>query len=181
MMATLALSFVQLAKECETEGLTLKNAEKIGHELAQVFGVKQDEVGILRLEHKNLVFCYPARLHDVGSIPLNTSTSVAVRAANTHRGEVINNFAQVKHTSVFEAVDLGADRMSHLVGEEKPDQHVHVIQKLMAAPVMAAEGAIGVIEISRKGVSAPASGPDFTTVDLQKLVACASALAKCFK
>ena len=50
--------------------------------LAQVFGVKQDEVGILRLEHKNLVFCYPARLHDVGSIPLNTSTSVAVRAAN---------------------------------------------------------------------------------------------------
>jgi hypothetical protein len=181
MMATPALSFTQLANECELEGLTLQNAEKIGRELAKVFSVKEDEVGILRLEHKNLVFCYPARLHDVGSIPLNTSTSVAVRTANTHRGEVINNFAQVKHTSVFEAVDLGADKKSRLAGEDKPDHHVHMIQKLMAAPVMLGEGTLGVIEISRKGVSAPASGPDFTTADLQKLVACASALAKCFK
>ena len=74
-MATPALPFAQLATECEAEGLSPNNAEKIGHELARIFGVKQDEVGILRLEKQHLVFCYPARLHNVGSIPLNTSTS----------------------------------------------------------------------------------------------------------
>ena len=105
-MATPALPFAQLASECEAEGLSPQNAEKIGHQLAKLFGVKEDEVGILRIEKHNLVFCYPVKLHNVGSIPLNTSSSVAVRTANTRRAEVINNFAQTKHTSVFEAVEL---------------------------------------------------------------------------
>jgi hypothetical protein len=179
IMATPALPFAQLATECEAEGLSPNNAEKIGHELARIFGVKEDEVGILRLEKHNLVFCYPARLHNVGSIPLNTSTSVAVRSANTRRAEVINNFAQIKHTSIFEAVELSSHPP---VGKgEKSDYHLHLIQKLMSAPVLGPAGAIGVIQVSRKGASAPAAGPDFTPADLQKLVACASALAKCFK
>src|SRR5512141_831996 len=105
-MATPALAFAQLANDFEAEGLTPKNAERLGQELAKVFSVKEDEVGILRIEKQNLVFCYPAKLHNVGSIPLNTSTSVAVRTANSRRAEVINNFAQIKHTSVFEAVEL---------------------------------------------------------------------------
>jgi len=178
-MATPALAFAQLATECEAEGLTPKNAERIGHELARIFAVKEDEVGILRIEKQHLVFCYPARLHNVGTIPLNTSTSVAVRTANTHRAEVINNFAQIKHTSVFEAVELSSHPP---VGKgEKSDYHLHLIQKLMSAPVLGSAGAIGVIQVSRKGASAPAAGADFTPPDLQKLVACASALAKCFK
>ena len=82
-MATPALPFAQLATECEAEGLSPKNAEKIGHELARIFAVKEDEVGILRIEKHNLVFCYPVKLHNVGSIPLNTPTSVAVRTANS--------------------------------------------------------------------------------------------------
>jgi hypothetical protein len=40
-MATPALPFAQLATECEAEGLSPKNAEKIGHELARIFGVKE--------------------------------------------------------------------------------------------------------------------------------------------
>jgi hypothetical protein len=180
-MATPALPFAQLATECEAEGLSPKNAEKIGHELARIFGVKEDEVGILRLEKHNLVFCYPARLHNVGSIPLNTSTSVAVRSANTRRAEVINNFAQIKHTSIFEAVELSSPQSTPVGKGEKSDYHLHLIQKLMSVPVLGPAGAVGVIQVSRKGASAPASGADFMPADLQKLVACASALAKCFK
>ena len=178
MMATTALSFAQLASQCEPEGLSPSNAEKIGHELAKTFGVKQDEVGILRVERRNLLFCYPVKLHNVGTIPLNTSTSVAVRTANSRRAEVINNFAQVKHTTVFEAVELSEQAAA---GGERSDHHVHVIQKLMSAPVVGQSGTLGVIQVSRKGTAAPSSGPDFTPADLQKLVACATALLKCFK
>lgn len=180
-MATPALPFAQLAAECEAEGLSPKNEEKIGHELARIFGVKEDEVGILRIEKQHLVFCYPVKLHNVGSIPLNTSTSVAVRTANTRRPEVINNFAQAKHTSVFEAVELSSRKPEQAGKTEKSDYYLHLIQKLMSAPVLGPAGAIGVIEVSRKGASAPAAGPDFKPGDVQKLVACASALAKCFK
>ena len=126
-------------------------------------------------------FCYPSKLHSVGSIPLNTSTSVAVRTSNSRRAEVINNFAQIKHTSVFEAVQLSGSGGQAVGGGEKPDRHLHVIQKLMSAPVVGANGTLGVIQISRKGTSAPSSGADFTPGDLQKLVAAAAALAKCFK
>jgi hypothetical protein len=180
-MATPALPFAQLATDCEAEGLSPNNAEKIGHELAKTFGVKEDEVGILRLEKHMLVFCYPVRLHNVGSIPLNTSTSVAVRTANTRHAEVINNFAQAKHTSVFEAVELSSHKAAPAGEVEKSDHHVHMIQKLMSAPVLGPLGAIGVIQVSRKGTSAPAAGPDFMRPDLQKLVDCATALVKCFK
>lgn len=180
-MATPALPFAQLATECEAEGLSPQNAEKIGHQLAKTFGVKEDEVGILRIEKQHLVFCYPVKLHNVGSIPLNTSTSVAVRTANSRRAEVINNFAQAKHTSVFEAVELSSHKSAPGGEGERSDYHLHVIQKLMSVPVLGPAGAIGVIQVSRKGASAPAAGADFMPTDLQKLVACAAALVKCFK
>lgn len=179
-MATAPVPFAQIATECEAEGLTPKNAERIGAELAKTFSVKEDEVGILRLEKLNLVFAYPAKLHNVGSIPLNTSGSVAARTATSKRAEVINNFAQIKHTSIFEAVELGPHKPAQLA---MPGQHAekHVIQKLISAPVMGPAGVLGVIQVSRKGTSAPTAGMDFTPADLQKLVAIAGAVAKCFK
>ena len=149
-MATAALPFAQIANECEHDGLTPKNAERIGRELARSFGVKEDEVGIMRIERQNLIFAYPAKLHNVGSIPLNTSTSVAVRTANSRRAEVINNFAQTKHTSVFEAVQLSSG--AHSTGENS-DRHLHVIQKLMSAPVIGPAGALGVIQVSTRTMS----------------------------
>jgi hypothetical protein len=176
-MASPALPLAQLASECEAEGLKPENAEKIAHELARTFDVKLDEVSFLRVERGHLVFCYPIRLHSVGSIPLSTIGSVAVRTANTRHPEYFNNFVKVKHSSVFEAVALSGQK-SQPAGHHNDS---HTIQKLMAAPVVGPEGTLGVIEISRKGASAAAAGPDFTSADLQKLVACASALAKCFK
>ena len=56
-----------------------------------------------------------------------------------------------------------------------------MIQKLMTDPVVSSAGVHGVIQISRKGKSAPEACGDFSPPDLQKLVACANSLAKCFK
>ncbi len=178
-MATPVLAFATIANECEAEGLNPKNGERIGHELAKVFSVHPEEVAILKMTGANLGFVYPARLSHVGSIPLNTANSVAARTANTKRPEAINNFAQTKHASVFEAVDL-EDKPKPVPGQ-KIEKHMHVIQKLMSVPVTGAAGVVGVIQVSRKGESAPAAGPDFSPMDLQKLVAIAGALVKCFK
>jgi hypothetical protein len=136
-------------------------------------------VAILKLEKTNLRFVYPAKLANVGSIPLNTNTSVAARTATTKRAEAINNFAQTKHASIFESVELG-HKSQHVVGQ-KDEKHTSPIQKLMTVPVVAANGVLGVIQVCRKGRSAPQAGADFSPADLQRLVAIATALAKCFK
>lgn len=177
-MATPVMAFAQIATECEADGLTPKNGERIANELAKVFNVKPMEVGVLRVDKANLIFVYPVKLHNVGSIPLNTTGSIAARTATTKRAEVINNFAQTKHTSVFEAVELESKPKE--IGKEH-DHTVHMIQKLMSVPVVSGANTVGVIQVSRKGPAAPAAGADFTAQDLQKLVAVAAALAKCFK
>jgi hypothetical protein len=173
-MATPVLAFAQLANEIEKEGLNAKNGERVAAEIAKVFNVKEDEVGILRMDRMMLSFVFPAKLSTVGSIPVNTSTSLAARTANTKRAEIINNF-------VFEAVELG--NKQKVVGQHaNPEEKMtHVIQKMMSVPVMGPAGVAGVIEVSRKGKSAPDAGADFTPADLQKLVAVAASLAKCFK
>ena len=84
-MATAAAAFAQIANECEREGLTPQNSERIGQEIAKSFNLQPDEVGILKLEKQTLIFVYPAKLHMVGSIPLNTSGSVASRTATSKR------------------------------------------------------------------------------------------------
>lgn len=177
-MATPALALDQLAAECEPEGLTPKNGERIGLELAKLFNVQPDEVGILRLQKQSLMFVYPAKLHSVGNIPVNNSGAVAARTANSKRAEVMNTFAQTKHVSLFETVDL-SDKPKQMLARNAPG--AKLIQKLMCAPVLGAGGVLGVIEVCRKGTSASAAGPDFSSADLQKLVSTAGALAKCFK
>ena len=177
-MATAVIAFSQLANEFEEEGLTPPNGERIANELAKTFSVQVDEVAVLKLDKTNLVFIFPAKLKNVGSIPLNNSSSVAARTAVTKRAEVINNFTQTKHATIFESVPLSAKKTDpSLSGPAK----VHSIQKLMTVPVISAAGVQGVIQVCRKGESAPNAGPDFTPVDLQKLVAIATSLAKCFK
>jgi hypothetical protein len=178
-MATPVLAFNQIATECEKEGLSTKNVERIAGELAKLFSVNLDEVAILRAEKSNLNFVHPAKLAKMGSIPINTTGAVAARTASTKRAEVINAFPQSKHVSVFEAVDLGnKPKPSGLPSEDK---HAYVIQKLMSAPVLGTEGVLGVVEVCRKGTSGPSAGADFSPMDLQKLVAVCGALAKCFK
>lgn len=176
-MATFAPALAQLAAECEADGLTPKNSEKLAIELAKAFRVQQEEVGILRLEKDSLVFVHPLKLHNVGRIPLNSSGAVAVRTVHSKKGEIINNFARTRHATFFEMVDV-----SSKPGEKKKTvKEEQIIQKLMSVPVISAGQVVGVVQICRKGANAPAAGPDFIPAELQKLVAIAASLAKCFK
>lgn len=182
-MATPVLVFSQIANECEKDGLTAANGNRIAAEICKIYSLHEDEVAILRLERNQLRFIYPAKLENVGSIPLNTSNSVAARTASSKRAEVINNFAQTKHASVFESVELGQHKQI-AIGDKKAaaeERATHVIQKLMSVPVVSPTGVQGVIQVSRKGRSAPDAGADFTPADLQKLVQITTTLVKCFK
>ena len=137
-MATPVIAFTQLANEIEGDGLNPHHAERVAGELAKTFSVQLDEVAIMKLEKTQLVFLYPSKLGQVGSIPLNTSSSVAARTASTKRAEAINNFAQTKHASVFESVKLSDKKTDP--GHSGAKEEKHVIQKMMTAPVVGPNG-----------------------------------------
>ncbi len=143
---------------------------KISENIAKAFDAKPDEVAILTLVHggKFLQFVVPEKLQKVGDIPMTSANSVAVRTVRERRPEVINNFATARHPTVFEAVPLGQQR-----GEP--------IQKIMSAPVIADGKVVGAIQVSRKGKSIGAAGPDFTPKELNELVAIGGTLGACLK
>jgi hypothetical protein len=176
-MATPVLSFQQIVSECEPQGLSTENCARLAREMAKIFGVFDDEVAILRVVNNNhLKFLYPDKLSQVGVIPLNNSTAVAARTALSRRPEVLNNFTQIKHASIFEAVPVHSKTRP-----QQPEKNASVIQKIMTAPVLGPNGVLGIIQISRKGVSPQAAGRDFTPGDLQKLISMTQALTPCFK
>jgi len=112
--------------------------------LAKMFQVQQTEVALLRLEHGLLQFIYPDELRTAGSIPISSS-SIAAHTAISKKSEIFNNFARVKHASIFETVKLG-------VSEGIDTSEPLPIQKLMSAPVVDENHRVlGVIQISRKG------------------------------
>jgi hypothetical protein len=177
-MSTSSSPLSQLASACEAEGLTAQNGEKIAAVLASQFKVQPEDIGILRLESESLVFVHPAKLHNVGRIPLNNSSSAAVRTLNTKRPEIMNNFTKTKHTSFFEMVDVGGKPP---VAGAKTSKDKLTIQKLMSVPVIVTGRAVGVVQVCRKGATLTAAGPDFASSDLQKLVSLAGVLSKCFR
>ncbi len=177
-MSSVTVPFPQLVDQCEAEGLTPMNCTKIAAELAKTFGVFEDEVAILMVvNNAYLKFKYPPKLVDVGIIPLSNTGSTAVRTVSSKRPEILNNFTQVKHASIFEAVPVASKARSM----QSKGKAANSIQKMMSAPVTGPGGVIGVIQVSRKGTSPQVAGADFTPADLQKLVTSANLLAKCFK
>ncbi len=137
-------------------------ADRVCAELAKILRVQQNEVALLRIEDGMLKFLVPAELRTAGSIPLSSS-AVAARTAATRTAVFFNNFVTVKHASLFEAVKLGDS-------ESRESSAPAPIQKIMSTPVLTPEGkALGVIQVSRKGVDSTAAGPDFTVKDLQQL------------
>ena len=143
---------------------------KLGQQIAKAFSVKDDEVAVLALifENKFLKFVVPEKLQNIGTIPVTSTTALAARTARDKRPEVINNFAIAKHSTVFEAVPL-------------TDQRGDPIQKIMSAPVAADSKVIGVIQVSRKGKTQAAAGPDFTPKELGDLVAVSVQIGRCLK
>lgn len=149
------------------------NLQEVCSSLARVFHAQTHEVGLLCVRGMSLEFVYPVELKAAGRIPLSSS-AVAARTANTRQSELFNNFTQVTHHSVFELVPLGS--------AARTDFNPNRIHKLMSAPVVDDNGrVVGVIQISRKGPTPDASGPDFVEADLRELETAARQLAPLFK
>lgn len=138
--------------------------------LARMFHVQQTEVAILRLERGLLHFVFPDELKTAGSIPISSS-SIAAHTAISKKSEIFNNFARVKHASIFETIKLGS---CEGVDTSEPLP----IQKLMSAPVVdESSKVLGVIQISRKGSDTAFAGADFSREDLHELELAAGILA----
>ena len=115
--------------------------------LAKIFQVQYNEVALLRLESGLLRFVFPEHLRTTGAIPLS-SKAVAAHTALSKKAEIFNNFARVKHASIFEMIKPDAAKAEELAAPAP-------IQKLMSVPIMDRDSAVvGVIQISRKGLDA---------------------------
>ena len=137
--------------------------------LARVFKVQHAEVALLRLEGGLLKFVFPEHLRTTGAIPLS-SKAVAAHTALSKKAEIFNNFARVKHASIFETIKpVGVE-------VEEPAQPTP-IQKLMSVPILDHNlEVLGVIQISRKGLD-PRFTQDFSREDLHDLEIAAGLLA----
>jgi hypothetical protein len=137
--------------------------------LARVFKVQHAEVALLRLEGGLLKFLIPEHLRTTGAIPIS-SKAVAAHTALSKKAEIFNNFARVKHASIFETIKpVGAEA-------EEPAPPAP-IQKLMSVPILDHNlTVLGVIQISRKG-NDPRFTQDFSREDLHDLEIAAGVLA----
>jgi len=137
--------------------------------LAKIFRVQYTEVALLRLESGLLRFVFPEHLRTTGAIPLS-SKAVAAHTALSKKAEIFNNFARVKHASIFETIKPnGSD--AEEVAQPNP------IQKLMSVPIMDRDlTVVGVIQISRKALDARFA-QDFSREDLHDLELAAEILA----
>jgi transcriptional regulator with GAF, ATPase, and Fis domain len=154
------------------KGLGEEVLTKVVQEMAKLFSVKTDEIALLELSPEGTIlsFLYPLKLRRIGTIPMTTTNSLAVRTARDKRPEMINNFPAQKHPTVFEAVNL----------DDQPQER-QPIQKIMSAPLLFESKSVGVIQISRKGKTPTTAGADFTIRDLTALMTTAGLLAKSLK
>ena len=137
--------------------------------ISKNFGVQPHEVAILAItpDDRFLRFVVPEKLQNVGQIPLTSTNSLAARTVREKRPEVINHFAVVPHSSVFEAVPI--------VQQERGEP----IQKIMSVAITHDKKIIGVLQISRKGKTAAEAGADFTHSQLRELKTVADVMAPC--
>lgn len=137
--------------------------------LAKIFRVQYTEVALLRLESGLLRFVFPEHLRTTGAIPLS-SKAVAAHTALSKKAEIFNNFARVKHASIFETIKPSGNGDYEEVAPNP-------IQKLMSVPIMDQDlNVVGVIQISRKALDA-GMAQDFSREDLHDLELAAGVLA----
>jgi GAF domain-containing protein len=142
--------------------------QKLSEAVSQRAQVRVDEVAILVLmqDENFLRFVYPEELKGIGLIPLTGGSSLAARTAREKRPVLNNQFVIAPHASVFEAVRLN-------------DRRTEPIQKIMSVPIVVGPKVAGVLQVSRKGATPAAAGPDFTIQDLRKLSEIALQIAPC--
>ena len=139
------------------QDLFLEMVERIVKVASQTFACKADEVAILMVttDGKHLRFAAPRKFVHLGTIPVTKRDSIAVNILGKKVGEAINSVPLVKHVAFFETVKL----------RDKPVP----IQKMVTVPILYENAAVGVAQISRKGETPKAAGPDFTSADVGRV------------
>ena len=169
MSTTLVSELEQLAEAFEADQSSpLKmSLDELAGKIAKELQVKTDEVAILGVSNRwrHLHFLAPAALKNVGFIPINSNSALAARTARESRPEINNDFAKVRHATVFEGI-----KAATTTGES--------IQKIISAPILNEGRVVGVMQISRKGTSPMNAGADFTAEDLGKTLAICRPLGK---
>ena len=145
-----------------------------GMKLKKVLIRRQNDIlwkGMLEEVFGDLLrFVFPEYLRTTGAIPLS-SKAVAAHTALSKKAEIFNNFARVKHASIFETIKPEA---ADTWDEPAPPSP---IQKLMSVPIMDRNSNVaGVIQISRKGLD-PRFAQDFSREDLHDLEVAAGLLS----
>jgi len=153
--------------EAETNAPPQISFTTVAEGIAKNLSVRADEVAILAISNRwrHLYFIVPQALKNVGFIPLSSKSALAARTTPENLPEIINDFTSVKHASVFESVKFAAET-------------AEAIQKIISAPIVSGDRVVGVIQISRKGANAKLAGPDFTSDDLNRVVALCKPLGK---
>lgn len=153
-----------LLKEKGKSRESLQSAGKIiSLSVSQTLNVKQDEIAILLLTstQSTLKFIWPPPLFDSNAaLPADYQSAFASSVLKTMKGKVDNKVSESKHLKFFENV-------KGLETSGIP------IQKMIGVPLIHEGKGVGVLEVSRKGKSPEAAGPNFTAEDGQKLVALA--------
>jgi hypothetical protein len=166
---SLASELERIASAIETDAIATSQISLTGiaEKIARNLGVKSDEVALMGVSTRwrHLHFLVPESLKQVGFIPLSSTSAIAARTARESRPDIINNFAGVRHATVFEGVKISGETSE-------------IIQKMISAPILSGEKVVGVIQISRKGPDATRSGPDFSPDDLGKVLALCKPLGK---
>jgi hypothetical protein len=153
--------------ESDASATSQVSLPSIAERIAKNLGVKPDEIALMGVSSRwrHLHFLVPESLKQIGFIPLSSTTAVAARTARESRPDIINDFATVRHATVFEGAKVGGESSE-------------LIQKMISAPILSGEKVVGVIQVSRKGPDAKSAGPDFTADDLGKILALCKPLGK---
>jgi hypothetical protein len=169
MSTSLVTELERLAEALDVEGAAPVEIPlpAVAEKIAKNLGVQTDEVAILGVSTRwrHLHFLVPHALKNVGFIPMSSTSALAARTARESRAEINNNFATVRHATVFEGV-----KAATTTGES--------IQKIISAPILCEGKVVGVVQISRKGASSKEAGTDFTAEDLGKVLALCRPLGK---
>lgn len=160
-------ALLQSSAQGRPEVLSEKIMEMAGDFLvkALVRNPEKGAIAILMLvpAEEMLTFAFPRHLAQGNSVPVDEE-SFAGRVML--RGQVLveNRVPHEPHKEFFERI---------------PDERgtVRSIQKMVAAPLVFEDRAIGVVEVSRTGATPAEAGPDFTPRDGENLGKCCRAFA----
>ncbi len=131
--------------------------------VARALKIKPDEVALLLVTTtgNTLKFVWPTQLYSANAVlPVGHKNAMASAVLQTRKGKVDNKMAESRHLKFFENV-------------KGMDTSGVPIQKMIALPLMQGTNAVGVLEVSRKGKTPEAAGPNFTPEDAQALLALA--------